>query len=86
MTDTRTTDGEARASAAGCPIVHLDASRCDLMADFAGLFPTRVFLEVIDLSSEQAPMFMGWADTIFNGLAFGGGPLTVRSLPLRWSV
>lgn len=40
---------------------------CDYVADVGGMFPTRVFLELVDLPWEHAPMFVGWTETIFNG-------------------
>jgi cytochrome P450 len=50
----------------------LDQGRCDYVADVGGLFPTRVFLELIDLPWEDAPLFVAWAETLFN--AFFTGP------------
>ena len=49
----------------------------DLMAEFAGTYPTRVFLEIVDLPWQEAPMFTTWADTIFNGL-FGNSGATIQ--------
>jgi cytochrome P450 len=63
-----------------------DRGRCDLMADFAALFPTRVFLEMIDLSWEQAPMFIGWADTIFNGLMGKSGNSFAEAMAAMGSI
>jgi cytochrome P450 len=40
---------------------------CDYVADVGGVFPTRVFLELIDLPWEDAPLFVDWTETIFNG-------------------
>ncbi len=40
---------------------------CDFVAEVGGVFPTRVFLDLVDLPSEDAPMFVRWTETIFNG-------------------
>ena len=40
---------------------------CDYVADVGGVFPTRVFLELIDLPWEDAPQFVEWTETIFDG-------------------
>ena len=40
---------------------------CDFVADVAGIFPTRVFLELVDLPWEDTPLFVQWAETIFDG-------------------
>lgn len=45
----------------------VDRGSCDFVADVAGIFPTRVFLELIDLPWEDAPLFVAWAETLFNG-------------------
>jgi cytochrome P450 len=44
-----------------------DRGRCDVVADVAGVFPTRVFLELVDLPWEHAPQFVAWTETIFDG-------------------
>ena len=54
----------------------VDRGRCDVMTDFAGVFPTQVFLEIVDLPAADAPTFVGWAERIFDGLArVSGGTL-----------
>jgi cytochrome P450 len=40
---------------------------CDYVAEVGGVFPTRVFLELVDLPWEDAPLFVDWTETIFNG-------------------
>ena len=46
--------------------------RCDFVATVAGVFPTRVFLELVDLPWQDAPKLVDWSETIFNG--FFSGP------------
>jgi cytochrome P450 len=46
--------------------------QCDYVADVGGVFPTRVFLELIDLPWQDAPLFVQWTETLFN--AFFSGP------------
>jgi len=41
--------------------------RCDFVAEVAGIFPTRVFLELVDIPWEDAPKFVNWVETMFNG-------------------
>ena len=50
----------------------VEKGRCDFVADVGGAFPTRVFLELIDLPWEDAPLFVDWTETLFN--AFFTGP------------
>jgi cytochrome P450 len=45
---------------------------CDYVAEVGGVFPTRVFLELIDLPWQDAPLFVQWTETLFN--AFFSGP------------
>ncbi|MGE3621072.1 MAG: cytochrome P450 [Acidimicrobiia bacterium] len=45
--------------------------RCDFVADVALIFPTRVFLELVDLPWTDAPMFVEWIDAIFEGFIAG---------------
>lgn len=45
----------------------IDKGECDYVADVGGVFPTRVFLELVDLPWEDAPQFVAWTETIFNG-------------------
>jgi cytochrome P450 len=44
-----------------------DTGACDYVADVGGVFPTRTFLELIDLPWEDAPQFVAWTETIFDG-------------------
>jgi cytochrome P450 len=50
----------------------VDTGRCDYVADVGGLFPTRVFLELVDLPWQDAPLFVRWTETLFD--AFFSGP------------
>jgi cytochrome P450 len=45
--------------------------RCDIVSSVAGVFPTRVFLELVDLPWQDAPQFVQWTETIFNGFFMG---------------
>ena len=49
----------------------VDTGRCDYVADVGGVFPTRVFLELVDLPWQDAPLFVAWTETIFDGLFTG---------------
>jgi cytochrome P450 len=40
---------------------------CDYVAEVGGVFPTRVFLELVDLPWQDAPLFVDWTETIFDG-------------------
>jgi cytochrome P450 len=44
---------------------------CDFVAEVAGLFPTRVFLELVDLPWQDAPLFVNWAETLFDNYFVG---------------
>jgi len=50
----------------------VDKGHCDYVAEVGGAFPTRVFLELIDLPWQDAPLFVSWTETLFN--AFFSGP------------
>jgi cytochrome P450 len=50
----------------------LAAGSCDFVADVGGVFPTRVFLELVDLPWQDAPRFVDWTETLFN--SFFAGP------------
>jgi len=39
---------------------------CELLADFAGHFPIRVFMQMVDLPREDAPMMKHWTDQIVH--------------------
>jgi cytochrome P450 len=45
----------------------IEHGRCDYVADVGGVFPTRVFLELVDLPWEDAPLFVQWTQTMFDG-------------------
>ena len=40
----------------------------DLVADFAMVFPTKVFLQIVDLPAEHTDDFVGWVEDVFGGL------------------
>lgn len=40
---------------------------CDYVTEIGGVFPTRVFLELVDLPWQDAPLFVSWTETIFDG-------------------
>jgi len=40
--------------------------RCDFTADFAGVYPIQIFLELMGLPVEDAPRFLVWEDHILN--------------------
>jgi len=39
---------------------------CDLLADFAAHFPIRIFMRLVDLPSEDAPMMKYWTDQVVH--------------------
>lgn len=39
---------------------------CELLADFAAHFPIRVFMQMVDLPREDAPMMKHWTDQIVH--------------------
>jgi cytochrome P450 len=41
---------------------------CDFIADFALKYPTEVFLTILGLPVEDAPLFLPWVETFFEGL------------------
>ncbi|MET0324836.1 MAG: cytochrome P450 [Ilumatobacteraceae bacterium] len=63
-----------------------DRGHADLMSEFASLYPTRVFLEAVDLPWEEAPMFTTWADTIFDGLIGNSGATVEAALDAMRSI
>ena len=48
------------------------AGQCDFLGEFAKVFPTKVFLRIVGLPLEHTDMFMGWVETIFEGLGHFG--------------
>lgn len=47
----------------------VDNGRADLVAEFAMEFPTRVFLEIVGLPTEDTEDFVTWVETIFAGFS-----------------
>jgi cytochrome P450 len=45
----------------------VDKGHCDYVTEIGGVFPTRVFLELVDLPWQDAPLFVDWTETIFDG-------------------
>jgi cytochrome P450 len=45
-----------------------DKGSVDLVADFAMVFPTKVFLQIVDLPAEDTDLFVGWVEDVFAGL------------------
>ncbi len=46
----------------------IDRGECEFVADVAGVFPTRMFMQMVGLPWEEAPYFQRLADQIFDGL------------------
>jgi cytochrome P450 len=44
----------------------VDKGSCDLIADFARLFPTTIFMELLGLPVEQSNTFLDWAHTLMH--------------------
>ncbi len=40
--------------------------RCDFVTDFAGQFPTTIFLSILGLPSQELPRFMAWEEAIMH--------------------
>jgi cytochrome P450 len=45
----------------------VEQDSCDFMADFAQLYPTSIFLELIGLPVEELPQFMEWEHAALHG-------------------
>ncbi len=45
----------------------------DLVKDFAMVFPTKVFLQIVDLPAEHTDDFVGWVEDVFGGLGNPAG-------------
>jgi len=43
-----------------------ERGRCDYVAEIGGVYATRVFLELVDLPWEDAPLLLGWAERLFD--------------------
>lgn len=46
--------------------------KVDFLEQFAKVFPTQVFLRILGLPMEHTDMFMGWVETVFEGLGHFG--------------
>ncbi|WP_169809327.1 cytochrome P450 [Actinomadura chibensis] len=46
---------------------------CDFVADFARVFPTSIFLELMGLPTERLPEFLTWANAILHTPSHQGG-------------
>ena len=44
----------------------------DFITQFAKVYPTKIFLRIVGLPQEHTAMFMGWVETIFEGLGHFG--------------
>lgn len=55
-----------------------DKGSCDFVGDFALVYPTRVFLQILGLPEEHTDMFVEWVEAIFAG--FGGGEEAVARM------
>ena len=42
------------------------AGRCDLVTDFARLFPTTIFMKIMGLPVEESVKFLGWIDQLMH--------------------
>jgi len=47
----------------------IDRGHCDLINEFADIYPTQVFLIALGLPLDQAPQFVTWVRAIFKGLS-----------------
>jgi len=56
----------------------VETGHCDYVSAVGGVFPTRVFLELVDLPWEDAPLFVDWTETIFDG--FFGSPEALQAV------
>ena len=45
----------------------VDRGSCDFVADFAGLFPTTIFLQILGAPIDMLPTFMEWEHQILHG-------------------
>jgi cytochrome P450 len=51
----------------------------DLVADFAMVFPTKVFLQIVDLPAEDTEQFVGWVEDVFGGLGNPAGEAAMNA-------
>ena len=49
----------------------IEKGHCDFVTEVGGVFPTRAFLELIDLPWQDAPLFVGWAEILFDNFFTG---------------
>ncbi len=47
----------------------LDSDGCEFVADFAAVYPTRVFLSIMGLPETDDALFVEWVDTVFDAFA-----------------
>ncbi|GAA4259734.1 cytochrome P450 [Dietzia aurantiaca] len=50
----------------------LGDGHADFLHQFAGVYPAKVFLRILGLPIEDTDMFVGWVETIFDGLGHFG--------------
>lgn len=50
-----------------------DKGSVDLVKDLAMVFPTKVFLKIVDLPAEHTDDFVGWVEDVFGGLGNPAG-------------
>jgi cytochrome P450 len=60
----------------------IEQGQCDYVAEVGGIFPTRVFLELVDLPPQDAPRFVHWTETMFDGF-FSSPEALVASSEVR---
>src|SRR5262249_24798413 len=53
--------------------------RCDLVTDFARLYPTTIFMKIMGLPVEESGTFLGWIDEMMHTTDDSGVSRTVRS-------
>ncbi len=58
----------------------LEHGSCDLVRDFGGAFPTKVFLEWAALPPEDSPQFVAWVQTVFSGIEDSAAPEVVEAM------
>lgn len=58
----------------------VDRGSCDFMADFAQLYPTSIFLELIGLPVEELPQFMEWEHAALHSGQSGDNEAMVSAM------
>ena len=56
-----------------------DQGSVDLVKDFAMVFPTKVFLQIVDLPAEDTDDFVGWVEDVFGGLGNPAGEAAMNA-------